>query len=184
MCQHFGYQRISWAALELFSVVMSCCHAALSPSTTAALSAPDTQCLSVVMEHLQWTLTFEHSKLNSRKLSSACPFPAWQASVQQKEIQSGDAALVCDRLTAFTCSSTSTEGVTRSGFWSKGDLLWDSSWTAGVECEEDADDRDYESDDSDEDSDSESEASFEEEISPEELQELCNEEGPTDLGIA
>ena len=49
-----------------------------------------------------------------------------------------------------------------------------------MECEEDADDRDYESDDSDEDSDSESEASFEEEISPEELQELCNEEGSMD----
>ena len=47
---------------------------------------------------------------------------------------------------------------------SKGDLLWDSSWTAGVEYEDDADDRDYESDESDEDSYSESEASFEEEI--------------------
>ena len=53
---------------------------------------------------------------------------------------------------------------------SKGDLLWDSSWTAGVEHEEDADDRDHESDESDDDSDSESETSFEEEISPEELQ--------------
>ena len=60
---------------------------------------------------------------------------------------------------------------------SKGDLSWDSSWTAGVEHGEDADDRDCESDESDDDSDSvsESEASFEEEISPEELQELCNE---------
>ena len=64
---------------------------------------------------------------------------------------------------------------------SKGDLLWDSSWTAGVEHEEDAEDRDYESDESDDDdSDTESETSFEEEISPEELHELCNEEGSMD----
>ena len=54
---------------------------------------------------------------------------------------------------------------------SHGDVLWDSSWTAGVEHEEDADDRDYEteaeeSDDESEDS-SDEEMDEDEEISPE-----------------
>ena len=46
-----------------------------------------------------------------------------------------------------------------------------------MEHEDAADDRDWESN---KDSDSEAEASFEEKLSPEELQELCNEEGSLD----
>ena len=49
---------------------------------------------------------------------------------------------------------------------SHGDVLWDSSWTAGVECEDDADDRDCETDA--EESDDESEDSSEEEMDADE----------------